>query len=171
MVHKVRMPRIDPNVEEGTIGMWLTQTGDLVSIGQPLVEIITDKATFELEAEAAGHLRVQVTSQKSVVPVGCVIALVSDGAEEALPDVTEENDAIMQAYRDALLSGTAPSSPAPQPAGRTDAGSGVKATPAARRLAATAGLSLAELAVGGSVVRREDVEAELGRRREGSGER
>ncbi len=169
MVHKVRMPRIDPNVEEGAIGKWLAQIGSPVSVGQPLVEIITDKATFELEAEEAAILRAQVASEKSVVPVGCVIALMSDHADEALPDVTEENNALRQADREALLPGTAPPSPAlpPEPAGRTDGGPGVKATPAARRLAATAGLSLTEVTPSGHVVRREDVEAELDRRQGG----
>ena len=167
MVRRLLMPRIDPNVDEGTIGGWLVVPGESVDAGQAVVEIITDKATFELEAEAAGILRRHCATPRSVVPVGYVLALLSDGPAEPLPDVTEENRAVLVAYREALLGASAPE---PTPAhGRSvgdNPGEGVRATPAARRLAAREGIgleALAERCLG--AIRRRDVERELRRRR------
>lgn len=166
MVFKVRMPRIDANIEEGSIGRWLADCGDPIRAGRPLVEIITDKASFELEAEQGGILRAQVAAEKSVVPVGYVIALIGQDAAEPLPQVEEENEAVLAAYRRKLTAGLEPvaagtdAGPAPEPLSGA-----VRATPAARRLAARAGLSLEAVAnrVQG-VVRRGDVEGELKRR-------
>jgi pyruvate dehydrogenase E2 component (dihydrolipoamide acetyltransferase) len=173
MAFSVRMPRIDANVEEGTIGRWLVGCGDRVRAGQPLVEIITDKASFELEAEREGVLRLQVAGEKSVVPVGYVIAVIGTSMDEPLPDVAAENQGILDAYTDSLLRGPGALRAEPQggaaraePAAAAPAGpQGVAATPAARRLAAQAGASLEAIAARvGGIVRRRDVEEELQRR-------
>ncbi len=174
MAFKVRMPRVDANVEEGAVGRWLVGCGESVRAGQPLVEIITDKATFELEADESGVLVRQVAAEKSVVPVGYVIAVLGERSDEPPPDVDAENEAVLEAYRQAVTGGA----PSPEPAAQAESGpvrataepgrEGASATPAARRLAAQAGLSLQEISqrVGG-LVRRQDVEEELRRRRGG----
>lgn len=171
------MPRVDANVEEGAIGRWLIGCGERVRAGQPLVEIITDKASFELEADEEGVLRRQVAAEKSVVPVGYVIAVIARDSAEPLPDVDAENEAVLTAYREALISGGAPADSMPRRSGRgrsagsSGASEGAVATPAARRLASEAGLSIEEIfhRVHG-LVRREDVEDELRRRKGGSQE-
>lgn len=177
MVLKVRMPRVDANIEEGTIGRWLVACGQPVRAGRPLVEIITDKAAFELEAEQDGVLRAQVAPTKSVVPVGYVIALVGADADEPLPDVADENEVLLVAYRRSLVGGLA------QPEGASGDAAAIEnapapsvpkatqATPAARRLADETGVSLDDLAsrVRG-VIRRSDVEDELRRRKGESGQ-
>jgi pyruvate/2-oxoglutarate dehydrogenase complex dihydrolipoamide acyltransferase (E2) component len=168
MVSKVLMPRVDANVQEATIGRWHVQPGDRVRTGEPLVEVITDKASFELEADRDGILRAQAASEKSVVPVGYVIALVSDEPDEALPDVEAENRALLAAYRRALVAGDEPPGVARQAPARPAPGD-VQATPAARRLAARAGVSLEELAArAGGVVQRRHVEEEILRRKKGA---
>jgi pyruvate/2-oxoglutarate dehydrogenase complex dihydrolipoamide acyltransferase (E2) component len=171
MITKIRMPRVDANVEEGTIGRWLRSVGDRIAEGTPLVEIITDKATFELEAECGGYLRLQAAPPRSVVPVGYVMALVSSDPDEPVPDVSAENEAAMEAYRAALIGGAAPSVslPAVEPPAAEPRG-GVRATPAARRLASEHGLSLADLAArAGGVVQLAHVEDEIRRLAEGGG--
>ena len=62
------MPRLSDSMEEGTIVRWLKGSGELVASGEPIVEIETDKATLDYEAEAAGVLDI-------VVPDGTTIAL------------------------------------------------------------------------------------------------
>jgi pyruvate dehydrogenase E2 component (dihydrolipoamide acetyltransferase) len=77
----VRMPRLSDSMEEGTIVRWLKSTGDAVAAGEPIVEIETDKATMEYEAEAAGVLQV-VAGEGDTVALGDVIAqIVPNGAE------------------------------------------------------------------------------------------
>jgi pyruvate dehydrogenase E2 component (dihydrolipoyllysine-residue acetyltransferase) len=169
MIHKVTMPRVDANVEEGTLGDWLVPIGQAVVAGDPLVEVITDKASFELEAEQDGVLRSQEAPAGSVLPVGFILALLGD-ADEALPDDIEaENEAIMDAYRAALL-GFTPEEPTPAPpppTSRPRSSGAVRATPAARRIAAREGIDLGPLAAAADgVLRREDVEAEIQRRSE-----
>jgi len=69
----VRMPRLSDSMEEGTIVRWLKSAGDSVAAGEPLVEIETDKATIEYEAEAAGVLEI-VAAEGDTAQLGEVIA-------------------------------------------------------------------------------------------------
>jgi pyruvate/2-oxoglutarate dehydrogenase complex dihydrolipoamide acyltransferase (E2) component len=174
MVHKVRMPRVDANVEEGAVGAWLKEVGQRVEAGEPLVEIITDKASFELECDVGGVLRGCTASEKSVVPVGYVLALLSDSADEPLPDVTQENEEVMQRHREAMLLGASETEPAAEqraPSARDSTGgpgaaARLKATPAARHLARQAGVRLQEIPVAdGGVIRETDVQEYLRERR------
>jgi len=149
MATKIRMPKIDANVEEGSIGRWLKQAGDPVQPGDPLVEIITDKATFELAVECGGIVRSHVAAEKSVVPVGYVIALLADDEQEPLPDVSQENEEVMRRYLESTVLGAA------EAAGRAGADADpsdpsaraarARATPAARRLARQKGVPLEEI--------------------------
>ncbi len=56
-ITEVRMPRLSDSMEEGTIVRWLKAAGDAVAAGDALVEIETDKATMEYEAEAGRDAR------------------------------------------------------------------------------------------------------------------
>ncbi|HHX39050.1 MAG TPA: hypothetical protein GX715_03725, partial [Armatimonadetes bacterium] len=77
-------------MKEATVGRWLKSEGEPVAEGEPLVELITDKITFELEATGSGILRQAYFREKSVVPVGCTLAALGDSTE-ALPDIEAEN--------------------------------------------------------------------------------
>lgn len=172
MVFKVRMPRIDANVTEGMIGCWLARVGQQVAQGDALVEIITDKAAFELPAEQGGLLRAQAAPEKSVVPVGYVIALLSERDDEPLPDVSGENDEIMRQHADAVLLGS--TEPAQHPRGPGHAtqqpltGEQVRATPAARRLARLEGVRLEDVpAAEGGAIQQGDVLRHVRLRNEG----
>ena len=52
MATKVIMPKLSPTMEEGQISRWLKKEGDKVSMGEPLAEIDTYKATMEMQALA-----------------------------------------------------------------------------------------------------------------------
>lgn len=138
MAFKIVFPQLDVNIEEGTIGEWLKQEGDPVAENEPLVEIITDKATFEYESPHAGRLLKIVAKPKSTVPVGYVLAVVGEPGE-AIPNVEETNAAVLEAYR--AKHGRREL--------RRDRRRGnrvrVRATPAARKLARAAGIDLANL--------------------------
>jgi pyruvate dehydrogenase E2 component (dihydrolipoamide acetyltransferase) len=158
MVVKVRMPKIDANVEEGTIGGWLCNTGDKVKPGQSLVEIITDKVTFELQCEQEGILRAQVAPEKSVVPVGYVIALLSDDANEPLPDVSGENRQIVRQHLDKMLAPDRDEAAGQRQTSENRAAARVRATPAARRLARRENVRLEDIeASDGGAVQESDV--------------
>ncbi|MBN2685649.1 MAG: 2-oxo acid dehydrogenase subunit E2 [Pontiellaceae bacterium] len=56
MATEVLMPRQGQSVESCIIIEWKVAEGDVVTEGQPLCEVETDKATFEVEATASGTL-------------------------------------------------------------------------------------------------------------------
>ena len=150
----VRIPKVSENLEEATIGKWLKQEGDPVEKEEPLVELLTDKADFELPSPASGILRKIVAPERSSVPVGFIIAIIAS-TDEPLPDVEAENRRIMEEARAGLKK--TPSKPAvyakegDRPPGGDAAPAGahrlrIPATPAARRLAKERGIELEEVA-------------------------
>ncbi|NOZ20348.1 MAG: hypothetical protein GXP25_04580 [Planctomycetes bacterium] len=159
MVTKVRFPKFDANITEGMIGQWRVAEGDAVQDGDPLVEVITDKATFDLEAEEVGVLRRIIAKEKSTVPVGYVIALIGDEGDE-LPDVAEENERILAEHQKAAIEMTAKGE-AKAKASPSRQGSRVKvrAVPSARRMAKEAGIDIADVppSEGNPIVTEDDV--------------
>jgi len=69
----VNMPKLSDTMEEGTVIEWKKKTGDAVKKGDVLAEVESDKASFELEADADGVLSIVIDAGKAV-PVGDVIA-------------------------------------------------------------------------------------------------
>ena len=137
----LRIPKASENLETATIGRWLKREGDHVDAGEPIVEVLTDKADFALEAEEPGWLRLIAAPEKSTVPVGYVIGIVAQ-REQLLPDVTAENAQVLAAAR-AEHEPSAANRAAPRQA---PAGKKLAATPAARRIAREHGLDLAQVA-------------------------
>ncbi len=146
-MHKITFPVFDANITEGMIGAWLVHQGESVSPGQPLAEVVTDKANFELESEVAGTVRRIVAPEKSVVPNGYILALVGTPDEE-VPDVTAENQAIVEKARAEMnatsVEGQASAAVTQRPRRETQS-KRVRATPAARRLAREHDIELADI--------------------------
>ena len=69
----VNMPKLSDTMEEGTVIEWKKKTGDAIKKGDVLAEVESDKASFELEADADGVLSIVIDAGKAV-PVGDVIA-------------------------------------------------------------------------------------------------
>ena len=78
-VTEVRMPRLSDSMEEGTIVRWLKVTGDAVAAGDALVEIETDKATMEYEAEADGMLEILAADGTTVALGEAIARLLPEG--------------------------------------------------------------------------------------------
>ena len=134
MTH-ITIPQLDANLVDVTVTRWRKKPGDTVKAGESIAELTTDKAVYELEAPADGTLLAIYAAEKSVVPTGFIVGLIGLPGETA-PEAGAENAAKMAAYR-----GT--SAPAAAPA--RDAGTRVRATPRARRLAQEKGLDLAKI--------------------------
>lgn len=164
MITYVTVPQYFENMEEATIGAWLKKEGETVSHGDALCELITEKTTFELEAEGEGVLRLILAPEKSIVPVGFTLAFIGN-ENEVLPDIEAENLALKELKNDiadtseTTLKVPSLSTPAPATTPPTSAGSRVRATPAARRAARDKGLNLEDIAAKfpGKVLSEEDV--------------
>ncbi|HLL73970.1 MAG TPA: pyruvate dehydrogenase complex dihydrolipoamide acetyltransferase [Pyrinomonadaceae bacterium] len=82
MATQVVMPKLSPTMEEGQLSRWLKNEGDRVSVGEPLAEIDTDKATMEAQALATGVLRKILVPAGETVPLGQVIAIIGEPDED-----------------------------------------------------------------------------------------
>ena len=155
---RVKVPKLDANIEEVTVTEWLKHEGDHVRKGEPLAEFTTDKACVEFESPGSGIVRRIVAGKKSTVPVGFVIALIG-AADDPLPEVAADNEKLLSARRQSLRAAkkTAPAAPASCGPKLTR----VRASPAARRLARELNIDLTSLqeASGGGVITESTIEA------------
>jgi pyruvate dehydrogenase E2 component (dihydrolipoamide acetyltransferase) len=82
MATQVIMPKLSPTMEEGQLSRWLKKEGDKVSMGEPLAEIDTDKATMEMQALANGVLRKILIQEGESAPLGQLIAIIGEPDED-----------------------------------------------------------------------------------------
>jgi pyruvate dehydrogenase E2 component (dihydrolipoamide acetyltransferase) len=90
------MPKLGLTMEEGTILRWLKDEGASFEQGEPLVEVESDKAAVEVEAQSTGVLGKILVDVNTIVPVGQVIAYLLEPGEDppktwASADVTKES--------------------------------------------------------------------------------
>lgn len=82
MATEVVMPKLGLTMERGTIGAWLKSEGDVVERGEALLEVVTDKVTMEVEAQAAGVLRRIFVQAGVEVDVATPIAVIAAADED-----------------------------------------------------------------------------------------
>src|SRR5207244_127215 len=69
------MPRLGQSMEEGTIVQWHKKEGDTVRQGEPLLEVMSDKANFDVESPMDGVVRKILAAVDGTLPVGHAIAI------------------------------------------------------------------------------------------------
>jgi len=99
MATQVVMPKLSPTMEEGQLSRWLKKEGDKVSVGEPLAEVDTDKATMEAQALAEGVLRKILVPEGETVPLGAVIAIIGAADEDISSLVSEASSGSAQSER------------------------------------------------------------------------
>lgn len=148
----IKMPALSPTMEEGTLARWLVKVGDVVSAGDVLAEIETDKATMEFEAVDEGTITaIEVPEGTEGVKVGTVIATLVGEDEDAGAPVRKQ----AAQPEKAPVPETAPAapvtpapvavSPAPKPIAKSAQDGRIVASPLARRIAADKGIDLAKI--------------------------
>ena len=149
MPYDVKLPDIGEGIAEGEIVRWLVKPGEAVREDQPLVEVMTDKATVEIPSPRTGVIAAITAAEGEVVPVGSVIvsiALAGEAEGAGAASVAAAAQAAAQALQGATGAAHAPARAAAAgtvaPAGR------VQATPAVRQLAKQLGVALES--IGGS---------------------
>ncbi|HKY63348.1 MAG TPA: 2-oxoglutarate dehydrogenase complex dihydrolipoyllysine-residue succinyltransferase [bacterium] len=138
MKHEVIVPSAGESINEVFIGTWLKKTGDLVRKDEVLLDLETQKTTFEIQAEHSGRIEVLKPEAETRVRPGDVIAIIDDS-------VSVENGA----------GGGAPAKAEAKPAAAPVAAATATAAkpaeapivhPSARKLAAEKGLDTSTLA-------------------------
>lgn len=79
MKKTIVMPEIEQDVSEVEIGQWLVKVGDEIKAGQPLLEVLVEKANVEVEAEISGKLVEILQEEGAIVEVGDEIAVIEVG--------------------------------------------------------------------------------------------
>src|SRR5690554_2437355 len=72
---EIKVPTVGESITEVTIGQWFKQDGDYVEMDEVLCELESDKATFELTAEAAGVLKTNA-KEGDTLEIGAVICTI-----------------------------------------------------------------------------------------------
>ncbi|MBI3939506.1 MAG: 2-oxo acid dehydrogenase subunit E2 [Acidobacteria bacterium] len=163
MPFEFKLPDIGEGVIEGEIVAWLVKEGEEVKEDQPLIEIMTDKATVEIHSPRAGIITRRIGKEGEVVPVGATLLVIDEtgggpaqaAAAGALPVSAERS-----AAGPAASASRATPPPAGAPAPAAEASAAGLATPAIRRLAGEMGIDLASVAGSGPQgrVTRQDLE-------------
>lgn len=137
-MRRILMPRMDIDMDRGSVVEWMKSEGEAVEEGESLVKIMSEKVTYEVPSPAPGVLHRVLVSAGEEVPIGQVIGLIREegDTEEALEAAVEEAlrqftkpEARVEVERRAIPR-------APRRAAR------VIASPVARRLAEEYGIDL-----------------------------
>lgn len=149
MAYEVLMPQLGLTMEEGTVTTWLKQEGDAVKVGDPILEITTDKLTNEVVSEYEGTLLKIVAQEGEDIPVKGLLAYIGQpgeavgGAAAAAPTAETAPAAAAPAAASAAV-------PAPAAAAN---GTRIRISPLARKTAAKLGVDYTGLAGTGAAGR------------------
>jgi len=189
---EVTMPKLSPTMETGVIAQWLVKPGDVIKEGDILADIETDKATMQMKSYEEGvivHIdhqageevalgqRVMVLAKKGEDPQEVLASLGLGGASSAGSEAAASNRTTAAAARDhtpapnlpaageaVATTSAAPTSDNGQQAADAEETSGrIKASPLARKMAASSRIDLSQVrgtGPGGRIIRR-DIEAFL----------
>ncbi|MBU4197826.1 MAG: pyruvate dehydrogenase complex dihydrolipoamide acetyltransferase [Alphaproteobacteria bacterium] len=159
----ILMPALSPTMEEGVLAKWHVKVGDVVSAGDVIAEIETDKATMEVEAVDEGEITdILVAEGTEGVKVNTPIARLKDEGGAAAPKPAAKAEEAPKAAPAAVEAPKASAPVAPAPAApKSDSGERIFSSPLARRIAAQNGVDLKSVkgtGPHGRIVKR-DVEA------------
>src|SRR5687767_12167813 len=88
MAYEFKLPDIGEGVVEGEIVRWLVAEGETVLADQPMVEVMTDKATVEIPAPRAGKILRRMYAEGQICPVGQVLVSIEETGAAASATAT-----------------------------------------------------------------------------------
>jgi pyruvate dehydrogenase E2 component (dihydrolipoamide acetyltransferase) len=141
MAFEFKLPDIGEGVVEGEIVSWKVKEGDTIKLDQPMVEVMTDKATVEIPSPRGGKVAKIMVPEGKICAVGQVMIVIDEGGGATV--ASSGNGAAKHA----------PPPPPPPPkaapvAARSavvESGGKALATPATRRLAREMGIDIASV--------------------------
>ena len=142
MTYEFRLPDIGEGLVDGEVVRWLVKEGDPLVEDQPMVEIMTDKATVEIGSPKVGRVAKRMFAEGERCPVGKVLITIEvdgEGASASNPSAPAAG----------APKAVAAASAGKQGNGAAAAGGSVLATPATRKLARDIGVDIREVAGSG----------------------
>ncbi len=101
-VKEMKVPTVGESITEVTISSWMKKDGDTVTLDEIIAEVESDKATFELPAEATGILRI-VAKENETLPIGGLICKIE--ITEGAPATESKAQSKQSADKDPVTSG------------------------------------------------------------------
>jgi pyruvate dehydrogenase E2 component (dihydrolipoamide acetyltransferase) len=144
MAVEVLMPKLGATMETGTIISWLKNEGEVVQVGEPILEIMTDKINMELEATNGGILLKKLYDNDSEVPVLVPIAYIGDPGETIVEKTKTIPTIGIEKKNEVELAATDDES-ADQHSNESVVNAKIRRTPAARKLAKSHGVDLSKV--------------------------
>jgi 2-oxoisovalerate dehydrogenase E2 component (dihydrolipoyl transacylase) len=175
-----RLPDIGEGIAEAEIVAWHVKVGDEIAEDQQLADLMTDKATVEMESPVAGKVLELAGEVGDQVPIGSVLAVIetagadragepvedskderplADGAVEATPEQAEEIP-VVAANVEAETAKSAPRVE-PEVAEKEPSKGHALASPAVRARARDLGIDLSLVRTAGDRIRHADLDAYL----------
>jgi len=176
-----KLPDIGEGIAEAEIVAWHVKVGDEIREDQQIADMMTDKATVEMESPVAGKVIELAGEVGDQVPIGSVLAVIeTEGADRAAEPVADSKDE--RPLADGAVEATPeqaqeipvvatqevqPAKPAPAPrvepevAVKEPSGAHVLASPAVRARARDLGIDLGQVKTAGDRIRHSDLDAYL----------
>jgi 2-oxoglutarate dehydrogenase E2 component (dihydrolipoamide succinyltransferase) len=170
MPANIVVPEVGESIVDARVAKWLRKEGETVAVGDPLVELETDKIDLEVAAPQAGVLSRIDRKDGDDVKVGEVLGMIEDAVAGAGQRVAAAGAAPSSTATEApaasLAVAAAPpeKAAAPAPAAKTAVAEKTRATPTARKAAEEREVDLSRLQGSGDAgrVMRRDVEQAAG---------
>jgi len=189
--YEFKLPDIGEGIAEAEIVAWHVKVGDVIGEDQQIADMMTDKATVEMESPVAGKVLELAGEVGDQIPIGSVLAVIetegadrasepaadsqderplADGAVEATPEMAEEIPVVAAVEEtkpvrpepvEGLSSPSAKQGSASTSSARTDGGAHVLASPAVRARARDLGIDLAQVKTASDRIRHADLDAYL----------
>jgi 2-oxoisovalerate dehydrogenase E2 component (dihydrolipoyl transacylase) len=179
--YEFKLPDIGEGIAEAEIVAWHVKVGDTIEEDQQIADLMTDKATVEMESPVAGKVLELAGEVGDQVPIGSVLAVIetegadraaepvedskderplADGAVEATPEQAEEMP-VVAADVEAERPKPAPAPRVEPEVAKKEPASHVLASPAVRARARDLGIDLAQVKTAGDRIRHSDLDAYL----------
>lgn len=71
---EAKLPHLGEGIEKASVSYWHKAIGDSIKEGEDLVELVTDKATFNMPSPASGILKEMLAQEGDEIKVGQVLA-------------------------------------------------------------------------------------------------
>ena len=179
-LYQFKLPDIGEGIAEAEIVAWHVKVGDTVAEDQQLADMMTDKATVEMESPVAGTVTKLAGEVGDQIAIGSVLVEIetagdapaaaaatreqplADGASEPTPAQAEEMPVTATADPQSAPKAQV-SAPAPKPEPETEAASKahVLASPAVRERARNLGIDLAQVKTSDDRIRHADLDSYL----------
>ena len=96
MLHEIIVPELAESTVEATVASWLKKDGEVVSKGDVIIELDTDKVSLEIVSPSNGIIQEVNKSEGEVVKVGDILGIIDDSKSAAPPNQEPKDEDIVK---------------------------------------------------------------------------